>query len=159
MTYEKLQSLGIEINRGALASGFRENEHRPGSECFTDPDASRRRVKPPPLTEDLSHLNGRPMRVTAFKELLASRGESIDGLAQKSGLASSTVRQLISSPHRYSDGSRARLKPLLTPVEWAMVISFRANTIKTDATAEEIDKVLNYVRSRTALTPGHQNAE
>lgn len=124
MTVSTYTTLAAElgIDRGALASGEWEMSHRPGSEAFVNPHASQRRVKPPPIAEDLSrfaHYYGH--RLTDFKALLAKRGMTMAKLARLAGYKQVTIRQLIYTPGRASATAKAKLKALLTREEWEMV--------------------------------------
>lgn len=67
MTYQQLQSLGIAIDRGRLASGFTDDRKTSGIDWDVP-----LKVEPPPITEDLSRFAGNQALSARVKQHWAS---------------------------------------------------------------------------------------
>lgn len=92
-TYEsRMAELGI--NRGNLTAGFPAELGRvvDTRDWHLNYDVCGKRVKPPPIEEDLSHLV-KPMRITVFAEMLKRHNTSIAEVARRAGVAKTYVRQ------------------------------------------------------------------
>lgn len=133
-TYEeRMQELGI--SRGSLAAGFmaeseeRVTVHHQHKSMINEGVSER--VKPPPVTEDLSHLAStdkfrpklsvdsllkrvKPERREIYRSLY-QRGESPDALAGKAGITSWLVQLAFAG--RATRNTKDRLWDLLTPRE------------------------------------------
>ena len=87
----------MQIDRGALAEGFPDAA---GVSQYLDrgfdQNASRRKAKPPPITDDLSHL----VHMT-LSQKLANHGTSLEKIAKLSGKSVGVVKWALRKRHAY----------------------------------------------------------